>query len=257
MPRIRSVKPEFWTDERLVACTPLARLLYIGLNTYCDDYGRIVYSAVRLKLQILPAETSPIEPLLDELRKHDCILFYTESRRIPPNVPIPADEAVFIQISRFESEQKVDKRGASKTPAPPNPSDSLLIPAPERKGEERSGEDRKGDTSANADVGKPTVPPCPHHEIIDLYHELLPMGTEVNKKLWGGARQRHMTARWRELPERQTLDFWRRFFAHCAESKFLTGQAMPQPGRDPFRVSLGWLIEPKNFVKVHEGEYNR
>lgn len=30
MARIRTVKPEFWTDRRMVKLSPLARLLYIS-----------------------------------------------------------------------------------------------------------------------------------------------------------------------------------------------------------------------------------
>ena len=31
MARIRTVKPEFWTDEKVVECSIPARLLFIGL----------------------------------------------------------------------------------------------------------------------------------------------------------------------------------------------------------------------------------
>jgi uncharacterized protein YdaU (DUF1376 family) len=105
---------------------------------------------------------------------------------------------------------------------------------------------------------KPSASPsCPHEQIIGLYHELLPMGRTVNVKLWNGTRAKHLQARWREDKERQTLDWWRKFFGYCAESAFLTGKVPPRQGREPFQVSLDWLISPDNFVKVHEGVYNR
>ena len=43
-------------------------------------------------------------------------------------------------------------------------------------------------------AGKP--PPCPHQEIIDLYHELIPVGTQVRE--WNSTRAKHLQARWRE-----------------------------------------------------------
>src|SRR5690349_8386566 len=38
MPKIRAVKPEFWTDDEIVELSAFARLLYIGLwNLACDN----------------------------------------------------------------------------------------------------------------------------------------------------------------------------------------------------------------------------
>lgn len=96
---------------------------------------------------------------------------------------------------------------------------------------------------------------CPHQQIIALYHERLPMGTQV--RVWSGTRAKHLQARWREDPKRQSLEWWDRFFAYIAESEFLTGQTQPAPGRDPFVVSLDWLVSPQNFAKVVEGRYHR
>ncbi len=104
-------------------------------------------------------------------------------------------------------------------------------------------------------VGSKLPPPCPHDEIIALYHELVPVGTQV--RIWTEQRRKRLQARWRESPKHQSLDFWRRFFEHVSESEFLTGRAPTAPGRDPFVVSLDWLINPTNFVKVIEGNYHR
>jgi hypothetical protein len=98
-------------------------------------------------------------------------------------------------------------------------------------------------------------PDCPHQEIIDLYHQTLSTGTRV--RVWKGIRPKHLQARWREDTDRQTLDWWQRFFAYCAKSEFLTGQTQPANGRDPFVVSLDWLVSPQNFAKCIEGKYHR
>ncbi|STV36571.1 primosomal protein I [Klebsiella pneumoniae] len=39
MARIRTVKPEFWTDEKVVECSIPARLLFIGLFNFANDNG--------------------------------------------------------------------------------------------------------------------------------------------------------------------------------------------------------------------------
>jgi len=110
--------------------------------------------------------------------------------------------------------------------------------------------------AAGAAVAKPTVSPCPHLEIVDAYNRLLPTGRRVIPTLWNGTRAKHLQARWKEDPERQSVAWWESFFEHCGKSAFLTGQALPTPGRKPFEVSLGWIVEPENFVKIYEGAYD-
>lgn len=97
------------------------------------------------------------------------------------------------------------------------------------------------------------VDACPQQQIIDLYHEALPTGRQVRE--WTPARAAALRSRWRESPKRQSLDWWRRFFAYCGQSPFLTGKAST-PGRKPFELSLDWLIKPENMAKVIEGAYH-
>lgn len=113
-------------------------------------------------------------------------------------------------------------------------------------------------SSAKAEVSKPSVSPCPHKEIIGLYHEILPTAPRVNLKLWNGSREKALQARWREDPDRQNPEWWRSFFEHVAESDFLCGRVPPSPGRtESFQADLGWILTAGNFVKIHEGNYHR
>lgn len=93
---------------------------------------------------------------------------------------------------------------------------------------------------------------CPQSEIVALYHELLPSLTRVRD--WTEARQGYLRKRWNEKPERQTLDWWRKFFGYVAGSDFLMGRKASRGG-EPFECDLEWLVRPKNFVKVIEGKY--
>lgn len=94
---------------------------------------------------------------------------------------------------------------------------------------------------------------CPHRQIIDLYHEILPMCPQV--RLWTPARQQYLTQRWREDRDRQDLEWWKGYFEHVAESRFLTGKCASN-GKPPFRATLEWLVRPQNFAKVYEGQYD-
>jgi hypothetical protein len=70
MARIRTVKPEFWTSEQVAECSPNARLLFIGLWNFCDDGGRHPDSAMRIKMEVFPADNmtaDDVELLLGQL----------------------------------------------------------------------------------------------------------------------------------------------------------------------------------------------
>lgn len=54
MPRIRSVKPQFWLDENLGKIPRDARLLYIGLWNLSDDQGVFEWRPARIKIQLFP-----------------------------------------------------------------------------------------------------------------------------------------------------------------------------------------------------------
>lgn len=112
--------------------------------------------------------------------------------------------------------------------------------------EEKRREEKKEDKElmSPAKAGDP----CPHQKIIELYHETLPELMAVRE--WTDDRQAKLRSRWKEKPERQSLEWWADFFKYVAASDFLTGRTEP-----PFACSLEWLVSPKNFVKVIEGKY--
>jgi hypothetical protein len=97
-------------------------------------------------------------------------------------------------------------------------------------------------------------PACPHQEIIDLYHELLPMGTRVRE--WTDERQKSLRARWRSNPKYQCLEYWRGLFEYIAQSKFLTSQVPPGNNHKQFVISLDWIVTASKFTNIIEGKYH-
>ena len=96
---------------------------------------------------------------------------------------------------------------------------------------------------------------CPHQDIINLYHEILPMCPRVRD--WTAARQAHLRARWNEDPERQNLDYWRRFFEYVATCGFLVGQSSTRKDNaTPFFANLEWMVKSSNFTNIREGKYD-
>lgn len=84
MARIRTIKPEFWTSEQVVECSPIARLLFVGMWNFCDDGGNHPASAKTLKMQIFPGDdiaASQIESYISELLNSGLLSEYTAEGR--------------------------------------------------------------------------------------------------------------------------------------------------------------------------------
>ena len=95
-------------------------------------------------------------------------------------------------------------------------------------------------------------PSCPFGEIVKLYHEILPelpMVKELTE-----TRKRQLKTRWFAKKNRQSLDWWQKYFEYVRESSFLMGQANTS-GRK-FQANLEWLTKESNFVKVIESQYH-
>lgn len=107
MPRIRTIKPEFWTDGQVVDLSPFARLLFIGTwNFAICDRGHVADDAKRLKMQVLPGDDiDPVE-LIDELLR---------SGRLE-RITAP-DGRTYLFIKRFTDHQKIEKRWNPRCPA--------------------------------------------------------------------------------------------------------------------------------------------
>lgn len=61
MARIRTIKPKFWDDIKIGKISRDARLLYIGMWTFCDDLGVIIAESIWLKSKIFPYDQIQIQ----------------------------------------------------------------------------------------------------------------------------------------------------------------------------------------------------
>ncbi len=97
MARIRSIKPEFWTNEKVLGCSPIARLLFIGMWNFSDDTGRMQFSPKTLKAQIFPGDDiglDDIARMIDELSSNGLLQVYFENRQAS-KVEISGTSGVF------------------------------------------------------------------------------------------------------------------------------------------------------------------
>jgi hypothetical protein len=120
MSRIRTIKPEFWTDGNIVRLSAFARLLYIGIwNFTLCDHGHVADDAFRLKLQILPMDDVDIDALLAELMSAGRI------ERV-------SDESgrTYLHVKRFPDHQKIDPRWKTRCPACAQKDSLALVETP-------------------------------------------------------------------------------------------------------------------------------
>jgi hypothetical protein len=76
MARARNIKPGFFSSDELAECSPMARLLFIGLWTIADREGRLEDRPKRIKGQVFPYDNCDIDALIDELAKRKFVVRY-------------------------------------------------------------------------------------------------------------------------------------------------------------------------------------
>ena len=107
MARIRTIKVEFWSDEKIVELCPLARLLFIGLWTFADDDGNLEHSPKQMKMRIFPGDNVNIQALTEELCSHKLVSEYE------------IDGKKYLNIPNFRKHQRINRPSGSKVPGPP------------------------------------------------------------------------------------------------------------------------------------------
>ena len=200
MARIRTVKPEFWTNDQIMECSLNARLMFIGLWNFCDDKGRIVLKPKSIKAKIFPADdisSETISGMIQELSTNDLITIYT------------VEEQQYLQVTGWHN-QRIDKPQQSKLPAPVEDG-SEIVPRTVGDGEEGKGKDSKGgdsESSLRSDSASPqnaeqTFEPIPFSLLRPLDYQLalfdlgLPWLAETSGRQAAGLRS--MLVKWLKL----------------------------------------------------------
>lgn len=148
MARIRSIKPEFWTSEQIMDCSPSARLAFIGMWNFCDDAGIHPASAKTLKAEVFPADdilVGDVQVLVDELMINGLIIEYEVAGKAYWQVTGWAHQKIEkpnYKHPKPETRQPFD----DKSPTDRRPLD--YHSTPERRGEEK--ESKGMDTSLSS-----------------------------------------------------------------------------------------------------------
>ena len=102
--RIRTVKPEFWTDEKVGELSLTSRLLFIALLNYADDEGNFKCSLKQIKIYSFPYDDIDIQPYLNELVEHRFM------------IPYVVENTSYIHIVNFKKHQKINRPSPAMHP---------------------------------------------------------------------------------------------------------------------------------------------
>jgi hypothetical protein len=109
MPRIRTIKPEFWTDSKTGTLSPFATKLFLGLLNHCDDYGVVPLDLAEFKAKILPYEEGDIATVIAEPLQSELI-----ARKLVIHFRHDGEEYLFIRT--FHKHQRVNRPGPPLIP---------------------------------------------------------------------------------------------------------------------------------------------
>lgn len=134
MARIRTIKPDFFTDAALGECSMSARLTFVATWVFADDYGNLERSARQLKAQAFPYDSVDIEQWMAELVEHGLLIEYE------------SDGKKYLHIKGFERHQRVDRKSEPRYPRyEGSPSaQGVLVEPPMLIGREGNGREIEG-----------------------------------------------------------------------------------------------------------------
>jgi hypothetical protein len=163
VPRIRTIKPDFFTSDTVSALPLRARLTWIGLWTHCDDYGRCRDNVRLIKAAVWPLDDVSLRDVESDIGTLAAagVLFRYEV----------AGKGYF-QVTNWSEHQKVDRPSNSSIPppvgayiaaAPDPPARDTLASPRESPSSPRAGKEGKGKEGKRARASPEPPGRCPEH----------------------------------------------------------------------------------------------
>lgn len=283
MAEYRTIKMSFWNDPYIEELEPKAKLLFLYLftNSYTSNIG--VLELTRRKIAFETGlTTQDVDKTLDAFERdgkvvcdkaHNLIMVVNFIKNQSSTSPkllegmrtlalgIPSAKIVRALAILYPQIYGVEPNGDTVSIPYANGNETLCIPSGEVGSRKLEVGSWKLEEEGGISADKSPLPPCPHKEIVSLFHETLPMLPQV--KDWNDGRKAHLQSLWRycclERKEFETkaggLEYFRKYFSVVRKSPFLMGQGPSKNGKEPFIATLPWLVKRENFAKVIEGNY--
>lgn len=129
MARIRTIKPEFFKNDRIAELPALSRILFIGLWTLADCEGRLEDRVKRIKAEVLPYDNFDADKGLNDLAMKGLIVRYKVDANSNARISTPEqpNQNAFIQIIGFRKHQRITGSEAESESEIPQPTESNIV----------------------------------------------------------------------------------------------------------------------------------
>ncbi|MGE3650395.1 MAG: hypothetical protein AB7G10_18820 [Reyranellaceae bacterium] len=122
MARNRTLSSDFWTREDVIDCSPMSRLLLLGLGNFADDHGVQPLRPRTIRLQVFPGDDlddARIRAMIEELAAHRLVRVYA------------VEGVEYLAIEDWAQHHRVGKRARRRYPRDPAlPPEPQAEPAP-------------------------------------------------------------------------------------------------------------------------------
>jgi hypothetical protein len=110
MARIRTIKPEFWTDAKTGTLSEFAKCLFLGLLNLSDDYGVIEWEPLEWRAKLFPYHSDTTHGavtscLTDELLPRGLLVMFSHTTD-------EGETKRYLSIRNFNKHQVVNRPGA-------------------------------------------------------------------------------------------------------------------------------------------------
>lgn len=234
----RIIREGILTSERVNSLSERAEVFYRRLMSVVDDFGRFTANPTLLRASCYPLKLDSVKE--DSIKKHlaeaedaGLIVLYTVAGK------------AYLELQDFR--QQVRAKESKFPPPDKHPLSTCVADAKQVIADAHLDGDVVGDEDEDV-ISSASADRIPYDGIVAAYHEALPMLPVVRKLT--DQRRRKLRRCWQDDRERQSLDYWKRFFAYVGTSDFLTGRS----GRFT-ACDFEWLVEPSRHLKVSEGKY--
>lgn len=217
MARIRTIKPDFWTDEKVVELPFETRLFYIGSWNFADDNGNLQRSSKKLKMQIFPADLIDCEPLIQSLIDQGMFTEYC------------VNGEVFLHIKAFRHHQVINRPSKTGMPTPematspvPLTESSLTEGKEGKEGKGKEGRGKEQAQSVNPVEELPDwLPEDAWKAFVDMRKKIKAPLTNAAVKLAFGELEKLMAKghRPRAVLDQSTMNSWRGLFEVKAQQR--------------------------------------
>ena len=253
----RLLRDGILSSERIARLGWEEEVFYRRLMSVVDDYGRFSATPMLLRASCYPLH-------LDKVSDADIgkWLQATEKAGLVSVYPA-ADGKRYLQLQDFRQQVRAK---TSKYPAPDaQPLSTCIADATHIQASVHLDGDGDGDVeehepigssaSADADAPKKRSDPIPYQAIVDAYNGTL-IGLAKVRELTSG-RKTLIRSAWNGSLHRQSLEFWRAYFAECQADDNLNGSGPYGPPYENWRPTFDHLLKAKIVTRVYEAAMDR